>query len=133
VDDSSRIPDLPRPEASSRWQGAAWLLLCTILVGAGLYILASYLRALAWAVILAVALWPFNERVRRQMSLALAKEVLPILFTALVGSAVIVPFATRCRPSASSVRLSITAGRLRNRAFLSRICQPAALRRSLGC
>jgi predicted PurR-regulated permease PerM len=94
VDDSSQFPDLPRLEAPSRRQSAAWLLLCTMLVGAGLYILANYLRALAWALILAVALWPFYERVRRQSSPAVAKEVLPILFTALVGSTVIVPFAT---------------------------------------
>jgi predicted PurR-regulated permease PerM len=94
VDDSSQIPDLPRLEAPCRRQSAAWLLLCAMLVGAGLYILANYLRALAWALILAVALWPFYERVRRQTSPAVAKEVLPILFTALVGSAVIVPFAT---------------------------------------
>jgi predicted PurR-regulated permease PerM len=94
VDDNSQIPDSPSLEAPSRRQSAAWLLLCTMLVGAGLYILANYLRALAWALILAVALWPFYERVRRQTSPAVTKEVLPILFTALVGSAVIVPFAT---------------------------------------
>jgi len=94
VDDSSQIPDLSRLEAPPRRQSAAWLLLCTMLVGAGLYILANYLRALAWALILAVALWPFYERVRRQTSPAVTKEVLPILFTALVGSAVVVPFAT---------------------------------------
>jgi predicted PurR-regulated permease PerM len=111
VDDSSRIPDLPRPEASSRWQGVAWLFLCTILVGAGLYILASYLPALAWAVILAVALWPFYEQVRRQTLPALAKEVLPILFTALVGSAVIVPFATLAVDAVREIREIIDHGR----------------------
>jgi predicted PurR-regulated permease PerM len=94
TDDSSQIPDLPRLEARSRRPSAAWLLLCAALVGSGLYILANYLRALAWALILAVALWPFYDRVRRQTSPALAKEILPILFTAVVGSAVIVPVAT---------------------------------------
>src|SRR5262249_9173371 len=111
TDDSSQIPDLPRPEARSRRQSAAWLLLCTVLVGAGLYILANYLRALAWAVMLAVALWPFYERVRRQMSPALAREVLPILFTALVGAAVIVPFATLAVDAAREIRELVDYGR----------------------
>jgi predicted PurR-regulated permease PerM len=111
VDDSPRIPDLSRPEAPSRRQGAAWLLLCTVLVGSGLYILANYLRALAWALILAVALWPFYDRVRRQASPALAKEILPILFTALVGSAVILPFATLAVDAAREIREIVDYGR----------------------
>src|ERR1700752_570573 len=74
-------------------ESASWLLLCTMLVSAGLYILANYLRALAWALVLAVALWPLYDRVRRQMPPLVAKEVLPILFAALVGLAVIVPVA----------------------------------------
>jgi predicted PurR-regulated permease PerM len=41
------------------WQErVAWLLLCGVLVGVGLYILANYLRALAWALVLAIAIWP---------------------------------------------------------------------------
>jgi predicted PurR-regulated permease PerM len=111
VDDSSQTPDLPRLEAPSRRQSAAWLLLCAILVGAGLYILANYLRALAWALILAVALWPFYERVRRQTSPALAKEILPILFTAAVGSAVIVPLATLTVEAIREFREIVAYGR----------------------
>jgi predicted PurR-regulated permease PerM len=80
-------------ELASWRESAAWLLLCTMLVSAGLYILANYLRALAWALVLAVALWPLYDRVRRQMPPLVAKEVLPILFAALVGLAVIVPVA----------------------------------------
>jgi predicted PurR-regulated permease PerM len=80
-------------ELAFRRQSAAWLLLCTLLVSAGLYTLANYLRALAWALVLAVALWPLYDRVRRQMPPLVAKEVLPILFAALVGLAVIVPVA----------------------------------------
>jgi hypothetical protein len=37
---------------------AAWLFLCGVLVGIGLYILANYMRALAWALVLAIAIWP---------------------------------------------------------------------------
>jgi predicted PurR-regulated permease PerM len=75
------------------WQErAAWLLLCGVLVGVGLYILANYLRALAWALVLAIAIWPSYDRVRRQASPLVAKEVLPVLFTALVGPHHIWPF-----------------------------------------
>jgi predicted PurR-regulated permease PerM len=110
-DDSSQIQDLPRIEGPSRWQSAAWLLLCTMLVGAGLYILANYLRALAWALILSVALWPFYDRVRRRTSPAMAEEVLPILFTALVGSAVILPFATLAVDALREVHEIVDYGR----------------------
>src|SRR5215472_3135757 len=111
VDDSSQSPDLARLEAPSRRQSAAWLLLCIMLVGAGLYILANYLRALAWALILAVALWPFYDRVRRRASRALAKEILPLLFTALIGSVVIVPFATLAVEAIREFREIVDYGR----------------------
>jgi predicted PurR-regulated permease PerM len=111
VDDSSQIQDLPRIEGPSRRQSAAWSLLCVMLVAAGLYILANYLRALVWALILAVALWPFYDRVRRQTSPAVAKEVLPILFTVLVGSAVILPFATLAVDALREVHEIVDYGR----------------------
>jgi predicted PurR-regulated permease PerM len=87
------------------------LLLCTLLVSAGLYVLANYPRALAWALVLAVALWPFYDRVRRQTTPRVAKEVLPILFTALVGLAVIVPVATLTVDAILEVREIIDYGR----------------------
>src|SRR5262245_17047476 len=111
VDGSSQNPDSPGLEAPSRRQSAAWLLLFIMLVGAGLYILANYLRALAWALILAVALWPFYDRVRRRTSPALAKEILPILFTAVVGSAVIVPIATLAVEAIREFREIVDYGR----------------------
>jgi predicted PurR-regulated permease PerM len=82
-----------------------------MLVGAGLYILANYLRALAWALILAVALWPFYDHVRRRTSPALAKEILPILFTAVVGSVVIVPIATLAVEAIREFREIVDYGR----------------------
>src|ERR1700730_17005809 len=87
-------PQLRSTESPSWQERAAWLLLCGVLVGMGLYILANYLRALAWALVLAIAIWPSYDRARRQASPLVAKEVLPILFTALVGLAVFLPFAT---------------------------------------
>jgi predicted PurR-regulated permease PerM len=98
-------------EAPSWRESAAWLLLCTMLVGVGLYIVANYLRALAWALVLAVALWPFYDRVRRQTPPPVAKEVLPILFTALVGLAVFLPFATLGVDAIREVREIVDYGR----------------------
>ena len=87
-----------RSTESPSWQErAAWLLLCGVLVGVGLYILANYLRALAWALVLAIAIWPTYDRVRRQASPLVAKEVLPVLFTALVGLATAVCNSCRRR------------------------------------
>jgi predicted PurR-regulated permease PerM len=98
-------------ETRSWRESAAWLLLCTALVGVGLYILANYLRALAWALVLAVALWPFYDRVRRQVPPPVAKEGLPILFTALVGLAVFVPVATLAVDAIREVREIVDYGR----------------------
>jgi predicted PurR-regulated permease PerM len=94
------------------WQErAAWLLLCGALVGVGLYILANYLRALAWALVLAIAIWPSYDRVRRQASPLVAKEVLPVLFTALVGLAIFLPFATLAVDALREVREVVDYGR----------------------
>jgi predicted PurR-regulated permease PerM len=83
-----------------------------VLVGVGLYILANYLRALAWALVLAIAIWPSYDRVRRQASPLVAKEVLPVLFTALVGLAVFLPFATLAVEALREVREIVDYGRM---------------------
>ena len=71
-------PQLRSTESPSWQERTAWLLLCGVLIGVGLYILANYLRALAWALVLAIAIWPSYDRVRRQASPLVAKEVLPV-------------------------------------------------------
>ena len=78
---------------ASRWQSAARFLLCGVLVGAGLYLLLNYLRALAWAIVFAVALWPLYIRTYRRAHSRLTRETVPLLFTAVVGSIFLVPFA----------------------------------------
>jgi len=55
-------------QPSSQRQSVAWLLLCAALFGLGLYILANYLHALAWALVLAIALWPSYKRVAQRRS-----------------------------------------------------------------
>ena len=79
------------PALFSKLSIAASLILCAALIVAGLYILSNYLRALVWALVLAVALWPAYDRLRRKTRRSFAKKLLPILVTALVGSTVFLP------------------------------------------
>ena len=81
----------PIGQISSGWQQAASLALCTALIVTGLYILSNYLRALVWALVLAVALWPAYDRLCRKTRRSFVKKLLPILVTALVGSTVFLP------------------------------------------
>ena len=81
----------PISQISSGWQQAASLILCAALIVAGVYILSNYLRALVWALVLAVALWPAYDRLRRKTRRSFAKKLLPLLVTALVGSTVFLP------------------------------------------
>ena len=75
-----------------QWRTAARTLLVLALVGLGLYILDNYLRALVWAVVLAIAIWPLFQRTRLRMP-TLPKDVLPIVFTIIVGAVFLLPFA----------------------------------------
>lgn len=91
-------------EALSWRESVARLLLSTTLVVFGLYILANYLRALVWALVLAIALWPLYDRVCQKMSPWAAKEILPIVFTILVGLAVFLPVAVLAVDAVREVR-----------------------------
>src|SRR5208282_6113766 len=71
---------------SSGSQQAASLALCAALIVAGVYILSNYLRALVWALVLAVALWPAYDRLYQKTRGSFVKTLLPVLATALVGS-----------------------------------------------
>ena len=77
---------------SNNWQDAARVLLPVALLAVGLYLLQNYLRALIWAVVLAVALWPLFDRTRRRAPSWLQGEIMPLLFTALVGLVFVLPF-----------------------------------------
>ncbi len=81
--------------ASPTWrQSAAWLVLTAALLAAGLYVLWGYLHALTWALVLAVALGPLYERISRGVTSHMAREILPLVFAALVGLVVLAPVAT---------------------------------------
>ncbi len=70
----------------------ARIALAAAILALGLYILSNYLRALVWAGVLAIALWPLFDRARHRVSPRLPDELLPMLFTALVGLVFLLPF-----------------------------------------
>ena len=80
-------------EGNQRWQTAARIVLSLGLLAVGLYMLSNYVRALIWAVVLAIALWPLYERARRRAPARLKGEILPLIFAALVGFVFLLPFA----------------------------------------
>lgn len=61
------------------------------LLGLGLYILEDFLRALVWAVVLAVALWPLYEKALRFSPPGRHNLLWPALFTGLVALALLLP------------------------------------------
>ena len=85
----SRLAQARRPDgrAPRDFSFAAFLL------EPDFYLLLNYLRALAWAIVFAVALWPLYIRTYRRAHSRLTRETVPLLFTAVVGSIFLVPFA----------------------------------------
>ena len=86
----------PRPfsvpdRESDRVQGLFRAALTVALLGLGLYILADFLRALVWAVVLAIALWPLYERALRVSPPGRHNILWPALFTGLVALALLLP------------------------------------------
>ncbi len=75
-----------------QWRTAARTLLVVALLGLGIYMLQNYIRALVWAVVLAIAIWPLFDRTRKRAP-RLPKDVLPIVFTVVVGIVFLLPFA----------------------------------------
>ena len=86
-DDATALAAGRRP-----WQGAARVALSLALFALGLFVLSNYLRALVWAVVLAIALWPLYERARSRAPAKLRGEVLPLVFAMLVGFVFLLPF-----------------------------------------
>ena len=87
------VPD-PRISRDERaqWHLAARIVLSSALLGAGLYMLSNYLRALVWAAVLAIALRPLFQRTAAQAPARMRKEVLPALFTLAVALVFVLPF-----------------------------------------
>jgi len=92
---AAQLPaDPPAPDRDDRanWHLAARLALSAALLALGGYMLSNYLRALVWAVVLAIALWPLFHRAAAKVAPRLRGEVLPALFTLAVALVFVVPF-----------------------------------------
>ncbi|MCE4224384.1 AI-2E family transporter [Methylobacterium sp. C25] len=77
--------------ADGRGQAIARVALAAALLGLGLYILSDFLRALVWAVVLAIALWPLYAKAERRFPPGKHNILWPSLFTAVVALAFLIP------------------------------------------
>jgi predicted PurR-regulated permease PerM len=86
-------PDRATPPGagSSSWQEIARIALASALVAVGLWILADFLPALAWAAVLAVALWPLYRRLLLLLPPRSDRALGPLLATLGVGIVFIAP------------------------------------------
>jgi predicted PurR-regulated permease PerM len=80
-------PDPPLTPA----QRIARIVLATALALLGLWIIHRFLPALAWATILAIALWPLYRRAERAFPPRGHRILLPLVATLLVGLVLVVP------------------------------------------
>ena len=77
----------------TRGQTTALVLFGLALFGIGIYTLQSFMSALAWAAIFAVALWPFYLRVQHRFGAGKHNILLPMLFTLATMLLFVVPLA----------------------------------------
>jgi predicted PurR-regulated permease PerM len=82
-----------RPTPSVWAQRASRLLLASALVLLGAWILHRFLPALAWATILAIALWPLYRRLERAFPARGHRILQPFIATLVVGLGLIIPLA----------------------------------------
>jgi predicted PurR-regulated permease PerM len=79
------------PLVSPSWQIAARFALATALVLVGIWILHEFLPALAWAVVLAIALWPSYTRLLRLLPAGGDRALAPLLATVAIGIVFVAP------------------------------------------
>jgi predicted PurR-regulated permease PerM len=77
--------------ASSSWQLAAQVALATAVVAVGVWILQDFLPALAWAGVLAIALWPLYSRLLHLLPGRSDHVFAPLLITAAIAIVIIAP------------------------------------------
>src|SRR5260370_38695620 len=75
----------------SSWQSYARMALAAALIALGLWILFDFLPALAWAGVLAIALWPLYHQMLRLLPEHSDRIVGPLLGTVLIGIVFIAP------------------------------------------
>jgi predicted PurR-regulated permease PerM len=84
-------PATPPGEGSTSWQLVARVALATAVVAFGLWILHEFLAALAWAAVLAIALWPVYGYLRRVLPQRDPWAIGPLLATTIVAIVIIAP------------------------------------------
>ena len=77
------------PEQPS--QQRARLVVAALFVAIGLWILRDFLPALAWAVVLSIALWPLYDRLLRLLPPRGGRITAPLLLTSVVGVLFVAP------------------------------------------
>jgi predicted PurR-regulated permease PerM len=110
MDVNSGAPQPPgnvNPERSTYSQRVARVVLAIALLGLGTWILHRFLAALAWAVVLAIVLWPLYRRLARSLPGDEEGILAPLLATVLLGIVFIVPFVYVAVEGAHEVKLAV--------------------------
>jgi predicted PurR-regulated permease PerM len=84
--------DASAPLGEDTAQRIARMVLAAALILLGLWILHRYLAALAWAAVLAIALWPLYRRLVNALGEHGQRVLVPLILTLSVGLVFIVPF-----------------------------------------
>src|SRR5271168_3704496 len=74
-----------------RLQQAARVALAAVLAGLGVWTLRGFLPALAWAVVLAIAIWPLTQWARRRWPPGRHAVLVPLLFTGAIALLCVAP------------------------------------------
>src|SRR5207244_5346427 len=90
--DPLQPPDSVEAERLAHSRRIARVVLALTLVGLGAWILHRFLAALAWAGVLAIALWPFYRRLARGLPGDKEGILAPLFATLLIGLIFTVPF-----------------------------------------
>lgn len=81
----------PPTAASAAWQTVARTVLAVTVIGVGIWILFDFLPALAWAAVLAIALWPPYQRLLQVLPRHSERVLGPALATLLIAAIIIAP------------------------------------------
>ena len=82
-----------REEGSARRQSIARLVLVIALALLGGWVIHGFFEALAWAAVIAIAIWPLYARIEARWPRLRRWALLPTLTTLVVGLAVLIPVA----------------------------------------
>jgi predicted PurR-regulated permease PerM len=104
--------DLPPPgsaevERTAYSQRVARVVLAVGLVALGVWVLRRFLPALAWAGVLAIALWPLYRRLARALPGDEKGVLAPLLVTLLIGLVFTAPFVYAVIEGAHEVRAAV--------------------------